>query len=239
MKEKIQTFQDIIDSSNRIVFFGGAGVSTASGIPDFRSSDGIYSKDYGYPPEVMISHGFYRDHTQEFFDFYRNNMLYLDAEPNAAHFALTALEEKGKLTAVVTQNIDGLHQKAGTKNVLELHGSVLRNYCTRCGEFYNAEYIINSKGVPKCSCGSVIKPDVVLYQESLDQEIMEAAVTAIANADLLIVGGTSLTVYPAAGFVSAFTGDNLVIINMSPTPHDRKADLVISGNIAEVFAGIE
>lgn len=236
MDQKIQQFQQMITDSQNIVFFGGAGVSTASGIPDFRSADGIYSKEYKYPPEVMISHSFYRQHPEDFFDFYKNQMIYTDAEPNAAHYKLTQWENQGKLTAVVTQNIDGLHQKAGTKNVHELHGSVLRNYCETCRTFYDVEFVLRADSVPLCTqCGGTVKPDVVLYEESLNSVVIEHSIRAIANADLLIVGGTSLTVYPAAGFVDAFNGKHLVIVNMSATGRDSQADLVLAGDIAKIF----
>ena len=229
----------MIDKSNNIVFFGGAGVSTASGIPDFRSADGLYNQTYDYPPEVMLGHDFYMRHKQEFFDFYRDKMLMLDAKPNAAHLKLTELENAGKLKAVITQNIDGLHQKAGTKIVYELHGSVLRNYCEKCGTFHGVEHVAGSAGVPKCKeCGKDVKPDVVLYGESLDGDTIRSATKAVAEADMLIIGGTSLTVYPAAGFVDLFRGDNLVIINKTPTPRDREAKIVLDGDIAEIFDSI-
>ncbi len=224
-----------IDGSDNIVFFGGAGVSTESGVPDFRSVDGLYNQQYDYPPETILSHTFYMRKPEEFYRFYHNKMLFPDAEPNRAHLALAKLEEEGKLKAVITQNIDGLHQKAGSKNVLELHGSVHRNYCTRCGKFYDFDYMVNSKGVPKCSCGGIIKPDVVLYEEALDNETMDKAVRYISKADVLIIGGTSLTVYPAAGLVDYYRGRKLVLINKSVTPMDSKADLVISGPIGEIL----
>lgn len=224
-----------LDESTRIVFFGGAGVSTESKIPDFRSTDGLYNQQYKYPPETILSHTFYMRNTEEFYRFYRNKMLFPDAEPNRAHKALAKLEEQGKLKAVVTQNIDGLHQKAGSKEVLELHGSVLRNYCTRCGKFYGVDAILHSAGVPKCECGGTIKPDVVLYEEGLDQHTLQKAVYYIAHADMLIIGGTSLTVYPAAGLVDYYQGDRLVLINKSVTPMDSRADLVISGPIGEIL----
>ncbi len=224
-----------IDGSDNIVFFGGAGVSTESGVPDFRSVDGLYNQQYDYPPETILSHTFYMRKPEEFYRFYHNKMLFPDAEPNRAHLALAKLEEEGKLKAVITQNIDGLHQKAGSKNVLELHGSVHRNYCTRCGKFYDFDYMVNSKGVPRCSCGGIIKPDVVLYEEALDNETMDKAVRYISKADVLIIGGTSLTVYPAAGLVDYYRGRKLVLINKSVTPMDSKADLVISGPIGEIL----
>ena len=235
MENEIGKLQKIIDESNNIVFFGGAGVSTESGIPDFRSQDGLYNQKYDYPPETILSHSFYMRKPEEFYRFYRNKMLFPNAEPNRAHKALAKLEKMGKLKAVVTQNIDGLHQKAGSREVLELHGSVLRNYCTRCGKFYGLDAILNSTGVPKCTCGGTIKPDVVLYEEGLDQETIEKSVKYIANADVLIIGGTSLTVYPAAGLIDYYRGHKLVLINKSVTPMDNRADLVISGPIGEVL----
>lgn len=234
------TLQEIIDSSKNIVFFGGAGVSTESGIPDFRSVDGLYNQRYDYPPEEILSHTFFENHTEEFFDFYRDKMLCLEAKPNSAHIKLAELESKGKLSAVITQNIDGLHQKAGSKNVYELHGSVLRNYCTRCHKYFDAEYILNSKGVPKCDdCGGIIKPDVVLYEEGLDNSTVNGAVNAIMNADCLIVAGTSLTVYPAAGFIRYFSGDYFVLINRDATPMDNRADLVIREKVGQVLSKIK
>lgn len=235
MENEIGKLQKIIDESNNIVFFGGAGVSTESGIPDFRSQDGLYNQKYDYPPETILSHSFYMRKPEEFYRFYRNKMLFPNAEPNRAHKALAKLEKMGKLKAVVTQNIDGLHQKAGSREVLELHGSVLRNYCTRCGKFYGLDAILNSTGVPKCTCGGTIKPDVVLYEEGLDQETIEKSVKYIANADVLIIGGTSLTVYPAAGLIDYYRGHKLVLINKSVTSMDNRADLVISGPIGEVL----
>ena len=235
MDEKIVKLQELIDQHDNIVFFGGAGVSTESGIPDFRSQDGLYHQKYDYPPETILSHSFYMRKPEEFYRFYRNKMLFPNAEPNRAHKALAKLEKMGKLKAVVTQNIDGLHQKAGSREVLELHGSVLRNYCTRCGKFYGLDAILNSTGVPKCTCGGTIKPDVVLYEEGLDQETIEKSVKYIANADVLIIGGTSLTVYPAAGLIDYYRGHKLVLINKSVTPMDNRADLVISGPIGEVL----
>lgn len=230
--------QQIINESNNIVFFGGAGVSTESGIPDFRSVDGLYNQKYDYPPEEILSHTFFKTHTEYFYDFYRDKMLVLDAEPNAAHLKLAELEHVGKLTAVVTQNIDGLHQKAGCKNVFELHGSVHRNYCTSCHKFYNAEYIKSSKGVPRCNCGGIIKPDVVLYEEGLDDNTVSGAINAIKNADCLIVAGTSLNVYPAAGFIRYFCGKYFVLINRDPTPADSMADLVIHDKVGKVLSAI-
>ena len=235
----LQTLKTWVEESNRIVFFGGAGVSTESGIPDFRSVDGLYHQQYDYPPETILSHTFYRRNPEEFYRFYRNKMLCLDAEPNAAHKKLAELETAGKLKAVVTQNIDGLHQKAGSKKVLELHGSVLRNYCEKCGKFFDAEYILNSEGVPKCDdCGGSIKPDVVLYEEGLDQQTITESIEAISAADMLIIGGTSLVVYPAAGLVDYYRGNKLVLINKSVTSMDSKADLVISDSIGKVLGQI-
>lgn len=237
--DKLQQMQDMISECDNIVFFGGAGVSTESGIPDFRSVDGLYHQQYDYPPETILSHTFYRRNPEEFYRFYRNKMLCLDAEPNAAHKKLAELEAAGKLKAVVTQNIDGLHQKAGSKKVLELHGSVLRNYCERCGKFFDAEYILNSEGVPKCDdCGGSIKPDVVLYEEGLDQRTITESIEVISAADMLIIGGTSLVVYPAAGLVDYYRGNKLVLINKSVTSMDSKADLVISDSIGKVFRQI-
>lgn len=235
----VQKLQQMIDESNSIVFFGGAGVSTESGIPDFRSVDGLYHQHYDYPPETILSHTFYRSKPDEFYRFYRDKMLCLDAKPNAAHLKLAELEAAGKLTAIVTQNIDGLHQAAGSHTVYELHGSVLRNYCESCGKFYDAEYILNSEGVPSCSCGGSIKPDVVLYEEGLDNQIINGAVRAISEADMLIIGGTSLVVYPAAGLVDYYRGNKLVLINKAPTSRDSAADLVISGPIGEILSQIK
>ena len=230
-----ETLKKWLEESDNIVFFGGAGVSTESKIPDFRSTDGLYNQQYAYPPETILSHTFYMRKTEEFYRFYRNKMLFPDAEPNRAHKALAKLEEMGKLKAVVTQNIDGLHQKAGSKEVLELHGSVLRNYCMRCGKFYGLYVVLNSEGIPKCQCGGTIKPDVVLYEEGLDQQTIQKSVAYIAGADVLIIGGTSLTVYPAAGLIDYYRGKKLVLINKSVTPMDSRADLVISGPIGEVL----
>ncbi len=224
-----------IEASDNIVFFGGAGVSTESGIPDFRSVDGLYHQKYDYPPETILSHTFYMEKTEEFYKFYRDKMLALDAKPNAAHLKLAELEAKGKLKAVVTQNIDGLHQAAGSKNVLELHGSVHRNYCRKCGSLYDASYIKESTGVPKCACGGQIKPDVVLYEEGLDDVTMQSAIHFISQAEILIIGGTSLAVYPAAGLIDFYKGNKLVLINKSATPLDSRADLVIQAPIGEVF----
>ena len=235
----MKTLQEIVDKSRRIVFFGGAGVSTESGIPDFRSEDGLYRQKYTVSPETMLSHDWFFSHTEEFFKFYRDKMLPLWAEPNAAHKKLAELEKKGKLLAVVTQNIDGLHQKAGSKNVYELHGTVHKNTCLKCKKTYSAEQIAAMKGVPHCACGGLIKPDVVLYGEALDEDTVEGAVRAIAAADTLIVAGTSLTVYPAAGFVSYFRGNDLVLINRDPTPLDSQCDLVLHGKVGEILSEIK
>ena len=234
--EEIEKLRGMIKNSDKIVFFGGAGVSTESGIPDFRSVDGLYNQQWDYPPETILSHSFFMKKTEEFYRFYRAKMLCPNAEPNAAHLKLAQLEREGKLTAVVTQNIDGLHQAAGSKKVYELHGSVLRNYCMKCGKFHSVECIMNSTGVPTCECGGVVKPDVVLYEEGLDDSVVNGAVNAIAEADTLIIAGTSLNVYPAAGLVRYFRGNNLVIINMSPTGMDSSADLLICGRIGEVLS---
>lgn len=238
MDKKIQQLKELVASSPNIVFFGGAGVSTESGIPDFRSVDGLYHQKFAYPPEYMLSHTFYVGHKAEFYDFYRAKMLALDAKPNAAHLKLAEWEKAGKLKAVITQNIDGLHQKAGSKEVLELHGSVLRNYCEKCGKFYGVEAVTGSTGVPKCTCGGDIKPDVVLYEEGLDGDTMEKAVNYIANADMLIIGGTSLAVYPAAGLVRYYRGKKLVVINKGGAGSDMGAALYIDGPIGEVLSRI-
>jgi len=236
---EVDTLQQWINESSKIVFFGGAGVSTESGVPDFRSVDGLYNQKYDYSPETILSHTFYRRKPEEFYRFYRDKMLYTDVKPNKAHLKLAELEEVGKLSAVVTQNIDGLHQAAGSKKVYELHGSVLRNYCEHCGKFFDLNYIVNSKGVPVCDkCGGPVKPDVVLYEEGLDQDTMNGALRAIAEADMLIIGGTSLAVYPAAGLIDYYRGNKLVLINMSKTPMDAKADLVIYDKIGEVLGRI-
>ena len=237
LSAQIKALQEMIDKSQRIVFFGGAGVSTESGIPDFRSVDGLYHQKYDYPPETILSHTFYEKHPEEFFRFYRDKMLKLDAKPNAAHLKLAELERAGKLSAVVTQNIDGLHQAAGSKNVYELHGSVLRNYCEKCGKFYDAEFMLRSDGVPRCTCGGRVKPDVVLYEEGLDNDTVSGAIRAIAQADMLIVGGTSLVVYPAAGLIQYYGGDRLVVINK--TELSAMADLTILGAIGEVLSQIK
>lgn len=237
--EEIEKLQRWIDESSNIVFFGGAGVSTESGIPDFRSVDGLYNQQYKYPPETIISHSFFIQNTEEFYDFYKKKMIFLDAKPNNAHLKLTKLEDKGKLKAVITQNIDGLHQIAGTKNVLELHGSIHRNYCQKCNRHYNVEVVVDSKTIPKCECGGIIKPDVVLYEESLDSHILQESIKYISDTDMLIIGGTSLAVYPAAGLVNYYRKDKLVLINKSSTPYDNRADLLIHGNIAEVLNKIK
>lgn len=238
MEDKIKQFAEIIEGSQRIVFFGGAGVSTESGIPDFRSVDGLYNQQWDYPPETILSHSFFMKKTEEFYRFYREKMICEGVKPNNAHLKLAELEQKGKLTAIVTQNIDGLHQAAGSKQVYELHGSVLRNYCMRCGKFHGIEAITGSDGVPHCECGGIIKPDVVLYEEGLDDKVVSGAVEAIAKADTLIIGGTSLNVYPAAGLIRYFSGKHLVIINMSPTQMDSNADLLIADKIGKVFSAI-
>ncbi len=234
---ELETLKQWVDESNYIVFFGGAGVSTESNIPDFRSQDGLYNMKYKYPPETIISHSFFVKDPEEFYRFYKDRMIYPDAEPNNAHKALAKLEAEGKLKAVVTQNIDGLHQKAGSKAVYELHGSVLRNYCMRCGKFYDLDQMMALPGmVPKCSCGGTVKPDVVLYEEGLDDRTIEGALYHISKADMLIIGGTSLTVYPAAGFIHYYRGNKLVLINKSSTPMDREADLIINQSIGQVFS---
>ena len=236
---QIEKLQEWVRESDNIVFFGGAGVSTESGIPDFRSVDGLYHQQYDYPPETILSHTFYRQKPEEFYRFYRAKMLCLDAKPNAAHAKLAQREQEGKLKAVVTQNIDGLHQAAGSKVVLELHGSVLRNYCERCGASYDAEYILQSEGVPACTCGGSIKPDVVLYEEGLDQKTLSDAVHYISGADVLIVGGTSLAVYPAAGLLDYYRGKKMVLVNKTPTPRDSIADLIVQGSIGEIFSQLD
>ena len=235
VEEKIKAFKKIIDENDNIVFFGGAGVSTESGIPDFRSVDGLYNQEYKYPPEQILSHTFFIGNTEDFYKFYREKMNSLKYRPNITHTKLAELENKGKLKAVITQNIDGLHQKAGSKNVYELHGSVLRNYCMRCNKFYDAEYIFNSDEVPKCSCGGVIKPDVVLYEEGLDDNTVMGAIEKISKADVMIVAGTSLTVQPASSLINYFNGKELVLINKTPTVYDQRADLVINEALGKVF----
>ena len=232
----MKQLKEWISQSNKIVFFGGAGVSTESGIPDFRSVDGLYNQKFEYPPETIISHSFYLRDPAYFFRFYREKMLPLGFEPNITHKVLARWEAEGKLSAVITQNIDGLHQKAGSQNVLELHGSVLRNFCTRCGKFHNAEFIRDSVEIPRCSCGGIVKPDVVLYEESLNGETLEKSIAAIQNADLLIVAGTSLTVYPAAGLIRYYRGNRLVLINRDATVYDSDADLVFHDSLGNIFS---
>ncbi len=234
-EEETDKLRKLISEHSRIVFFGGAGVSTESGIPDFRSVDGLYNQKYDYPPETILSHSFFKNKMSEFYRFYKDKMLCLDAKPNSAHYALAKLEQSGKLSSVITQNIDGLHQAAGSKNVVELHGSVLRNYCLSCGKAYSAEYILNSDGIPKCECGGNIKPDVVLYEEQLDTRAIEKAVNEITAADMLIVGGTSLAVYPAAGMIRYFSGGTLVLINKSETQYDSSADYVFRSSIGKLL----
>ena len=238
MDEKWKQLKEWIDGSDNIVFFGGAGVSTESGIPDFRSVDGLYNQQYKYPPETIISHSFYMRNPEEFYRFYKDRMIFKPARPNEAHKALARLEAGGKLKAVITQNIDGLHQMAGSSQVLELHGSVHRNYCTRCGQFYDLDYVIKSDGVPKCSCGGVIKPDVVLYEEGLDNRTLQKAVDYIRNADMLIIGGTSLVVYPAAGLIDYYRGSKLVLINKEATSRDSQADLALNDSIGQVLGTV-
>lgn len=236
---EIEKLKEWISESDNVVFFGGAGVSTESGIPDFRSVDGLYNQKYQYPPETILSHTFYRRMPEEFYRFYKDKMICLNAKPNQAHLKLAELEEQGKLRAVITQNIDGLHQMAGSKKVLELHGSVLRNYCENCGELHDAEYILNSEGTPKCrKCNGPVKPDVVLYEEGLDNNTLTQSINYIANADVLIVGGTSLVVYPAAGLIDYYKGNKLVLINLQATSRDSQADLVIQKPIGEVFSNL-
>ena len=237
--EKLNELRQIIEDSDNIVFFGGAGVSTESGIPDFRSVDGLYNQKYKYPPETIISHSFYRRNPEEFYRFYKDKMIFADAKQNKAHIKLAELEKQGKLKAVITQNIDGLHQMAGSRNVIELHGSVHRNYCEKCHAFYDLDYIVNSDGVPKCEkCGGTVKPDVVLYEEALDEDNMSRALQYISEADTMIIGGTSLVVYPAAGLIRYFRGRKLVVINMSPTQSDSNADLLIADKIGDVLGSL-
>ena len=238
MEDKIEEFKKLIENSNNIVFFGGAGVSTESGIPDFRSKDGLYNQKYDYPPEMMLSHTFFVKKTEEFFKFYKDKMNCLKYEPNITHIKLAQLEKQGKLKAVITQNIDGLHQKAGSKTVYELHGSVLRNYCTRCGKSFDAEYVFNAQGVPTCNCGGIIKPDVVLYEEGLDDDTLMNSIKAIAEADVLIVAGTSLTVNPAASLINYYRGNKLILINRDETPYDYKANLILHEKLGDVFKNI-
>ncbi len=237
-EEEVRRLQEIIDDSSQIVFFGGAGVSTESDIPDFRSADGLYQQKYKYSPEQIVSHSFFVQNTEGFYEFYKDKMMFLDALPNQAHLKLAELEKAGKLTAVITQNIDGLHQAAGSKNVLELHGSIHRNYCQKCGKFYDAAYVKGSEGIPKCSCGGRIKPDVVLYEEGLDPDVIRKSIQAISRADTLIIGGTSLVVYPAAGFIDHFRGKHLVVINKSATAREVGAELSIAAPIGEVLGRI-
>lgn len=238
MNNNIETFVKWISESDNIVFFGGAGVSTESGIPDFRSPDGLYNQKYKYPPETIISHSFYLRNPEEFYRFYMDKMIYPEAEPSITHKALAKLEEEGKLKGVITQNIDGLHQKAGSKNVIELHGSVLRNYCSRCHKFYGVDKILESDGIPRCDCGGIIKPDVVLYEEGLNEADIDNAVKLIKEADILIVGGTSLGVYPAAGLINYYTKDKLILVNKTATPYDQRADLLIRDELGKVFSRI-
>ena len=235
-KKKRELLKKWVQESRNVVFFGGAGVSTESGIPDFRSVDGLYNQEYDYPPETILSHTFYLRKTEEFYRFYRNKMLFPEVKPNRAHLALARLEQEGKVRAVITQNIDGLHQAAGSREVLELHGSVHRNYCERCGQFYSMAQILACEGIPRCSCGGVIKPDVVLYEEGLDDSVLSRSIEHIRNADVLIIGGTSLTVYPAAGLIDYYRGNKLVLINKSATARDSQADLVICGSVGEALA---
>lgn len=239
MQDNIKELEYIINHSNSIVFFGGAGVSTESGIPDFRSTDGLYNQQYKYPPEIILSHSFFMQETEEFFRFYRDKMIYRDAKPNKAHYFLAQLEKKKKLNAVITQNIDGLHQMAGSNNVLELHGSVHWNYCMKCGKFHSLDYVMNTQGIPRCSCGGVVKPDVVLYEEPLDSHTAQMAEAYCHSAEVLIIGGTSLNVYPAAGYVYQYMGDKLILINKAETQMDSKARIVIHDGIAKVLGGIE
>lgn len=238
MNDKIAELKDMIEKSENIVFFGGAGVSTESGIPDFRSVDGLYNQSYKYPPETIISHSFYKHNPEEFYRFYKDRMIFKNAKPNMAHIYLAKLEETGKLKAVITQNIDSLHTVAGSKNVYELHGSVMRNYCEKCGKFYDLDYVLAAESVPKCTCGGTVKPDVVLYEEPLDDNVVMGAVGAIRKADMLIIGGTSLVVYPAASLINYFNGKHLVLINKSITQADNRADLVIHDSIGKVFSEI-
>lgn len=238
MEDKIRKLSELVAKSSHIVFFGGAGVSTESGIPDFRSVDGLYHQKYAYPPETILSHSFFLSQTKDFYDFYRDKMIYLDAKPNITHLKLAQWEKDGKLEGIVTQNIDGLHQLAGNKKVFELHGSIHRNYCTRCHKFYPIDAILHSEGIPRCQCSGTIKPDVVLYEEGLDDTTVTGAIDAISHADLLIVGGTSLSVYPAAGMLQYYQGDTLVLINKSATPYDSNADLLIQQSLGEVFQNL-
>lgn len=236
LQEEIESLKSWILSSTNIVFFGGAGVSTESKIPDFRSVDGLYHTKYAYPPETILSHTFFIENTKEFYDFYRDKMIYKDALPNITHKKLAQWEAEGKLKGIVTQNIDGLHQMAGSKNVMELHGSVHRNFCMSCGKFYGLEAILQQRGIPRCSCGGIIKPDVVLYEEGLDEEVMSRALELISQAEVLIIGGTSLSVYPAAGLIRYYRGHKMVLINKSVTPYDRHADLLMAAGLGEIFS---
>ncbi|MCI8427898.1 MAG: NAD-dependent protein deacylase [Lachnospira sp.] len=238
MSKEIETFIKWVEESENIVFFGGAGVSTESGIPDFRSVDGLYNQKYDYPPETILSHSFYIRKPEEFFKFYREKMIFTDAKPSITHSKLSELEKKGKLKGVITQNIDGLHQKAGNKHVVELHGSVLRNYCEKCGCFYGLQYILNSDNIPICKCGGKVKPDVVLYEEGLNSDNISEAVRLIREADVLIVGGTSLGVYPAAGLIDYYNGNKLILVNKTPTPYDKRANLLIHDGLGDVFANV-
>lgn len=235
-KKKRELLKTWVQESKNVVFFGGAGVSTESGIPDFRSVDGLYNQEYDYPPETILSHTFYLKKPEEFYRFYRNKMLFPEVKPNRAHLALAKLEQEGKVKAVITQNIDGLHQAAGSREVLELHGTVHRNYCERCGKFYSMDHILSCEGIPRCSCGGIIKPDVVLYEEGLDDSVLSRSIQHIRNADVLITGGTSLVVYPAAGLIDYYRGNKLVLINKSATSRDSQADLVICGSVGEALA---
>lgn len=239
MQDNIQQFTQIVRDSNNMVFFGGAGVSTESGIPDFRSVDGLYSQSYQYPPETILSHSFFLKQTKEFYKFYREKMICLTAKPNITHNKLSILEQKKKLKAIITQNIDGLHQMSGSKEVLELHGSIHRNFCMRCYKAYDVESILSSEDIPRCTCGGIIKPDVVLYEEALDEDILDSAISYIKNADVLIIGGTSLSVYPAASLIQYFKGDRLILINKTPTAYDSNADILITSSLGEAFSHIE
>jgi NAD-dependent deacetylase len=238
LEDKISILKKWIEQSNNVVFFGGAGVSTESGIPDFRSTDGVYHIKYAFPPETILSHSFFVRHTKEFYDFYKDKMIYENANPNITHIKLAQLEEKGKVKGVITQNIDGLHQKAGSRKVLELHGSVLRNYCMKCRKFYDLDYVMKQESIPTCDCGGIIKPDVVLYEESLDDKVLTEAVSLISKAEVLIIGGTSLSVYPAAGLIRYYQGNKLVLINKDVTAYDKEADLLINAGLGEVFSVI-
>lgn len=238
MDKDIDRFLEMIDKSNNIVFLGGAGVSTESGVPDFRSTDGLYNTKYKFPPETILSHTFFENNLEEFYEFYRDKMIYENVKPNITHLKLAELERAGKLRAVITQNIDGLHQLAGSKEVLELHGSVLRNYCMKCHKFYDEKIIVNSEGIPTCECMGIIKPDVVLYEEGLDSNILSKSINYISNADMLIIGGTSLNVYPAAGLMDYYMGNKLVLINRDATPRDNRADLVLRANLGDIFSQI-